>query len=124
MELGTRSLVTEEVLNSEVSGLESGGGGNRTPVRRLKPGYPRVSRRRQTRGIPTMASPARITSDPRFPEDTGTFPERAERRRARAAPSYAHSFCGREYQPLAPPRASQPSARRVYQPAVVPEREV
>src|SRR5262245_49390397 len=44
--------------------LQSGGGGNRTPVRRLRPGYP--PRRRQMRGIPTMVSPARTRVTSRF----------------------------------------------------------
>jgi hypothetical protein len=52
---------------------ESGGGGNRTPVRRLKPGSPRLPRSRQGCGIPTMASPIRTTSDPQFPVDLERF---------------------------------------------------
>jgi hypothetical protein len=61
----------ETQRNQLLDRVEAGGIG--IPVRRLAPGYPRVPRRRQACGIPTMAIPARTRSDPRFPEDPERF---------------------------------------------------
>jgi len=60
-----RDTATAKALKSQRA--ESGGGGNRTPVRRLGPGYPRVLRSRQVFGIPTMTTRARARSDQEFP---------------------------------------------------------
>jgi hypothetical protein len=55
---------------SPLCGVEAG---ESNPRPKAQTGYPRVVRRRQARGIPTMARPARTRSDQRFPPDLERF---------------------------------------------------
>jgi integrase len=61
------------VKSAKSQRVESGGGGNRTPVRRPGRGCPPVTRRRQVCAIPTRTIPARPRSDLKFPGELTRF---------------------------------------------------
>ena len=66
-----RGATTTKSLKSQRA--ESGGGGNRTPVRRLKPESPPVTMSVQVRGIPATTIRARTRNDQRFPQNLERF---------------------------------------------------
>src|SRR5262245_42075913 len=60
-----QATTTAKPLKSQRA--DSGGGGNRPPVRRPGTGYPHVTRTVQVRGTPTIRTLARTMSDHQFP---------------------------------------------------------